>query len=497
MLGAALVSGLALLPLGFILWVTFQTGWETVSALVFRPRVAELLLNTALLIGCALPPTILVAVALAWATERTDLPAARFFAWLAAAPLAVPAFVQSYAWVSVFPKLEGLPAATLLSVLAYYPFLYLPVAAQLRRLDPALEEAGAAVGLSPARVFWRVVLPQLRLSICGGGLLVALHLLAEYGLYVMIRFDTFTTAIVDQFQTSFDGPAANMLAGVLMLLCGLLVAGEARLRRGERYARVGSGAQRRTRRLSLGRFLPLCLLAQAALAGLSLGVPIATLLRWLSFGGWSSWPMGEIGAALGTTLALALAGGCLATLAALPVAWLSLRAPGRLVRAMEAAHYSVGSIPGVVIALTLVAVTVRVALPLYQTLATLLTAYALIFLPRALVAVRPSLAQAPVQLEEAAQALGRTPLQAVFQITLRLAAPGLAASMALAGLGISTELTGTLLLAPNGTDTLATRFWTLTSEIDYVAAAPYALLMILVSLPLTVLLSARAEKAAP
>ena len=45
-------------------------------------------------------------------------------------------------------------------------------------------------------------LPQLRLAICGGSLLIGLHLLAEYGLYVMIRFDTFTTAIVDQFQST-------------------------------------------------------------------------------------------------------------------------------------------------------------------------------------------------------------------------------------------------------------------------------------------------------
>ena len=35
----------------------------------------------------------------------------------------------------------------------------------------------------------------------------------------MIRFDTFTTAIVDQFQSAYNGPAANMLAGVLVACC--------------------------------------------------------------------------------------------------------------------------------------------------------------------------------------------------------------------------------------------------------------------------------------
>ena len=48
-------------------------------------------------------------------------------------------------------------------------------------------------------------------------------------------------------------------------------------------------------------------------------------------------------------------------------------------------HYYVGALPGVIVALALVTITVRVALPLYQTVATLLLAYLLMFLPRALV----------------------------------------------------------------------------------------------------------------
>ena len=63
-------------------------------------------------------------------------------------------------------------------------------------------------------------------------------------------------------------------------------------------------------------------------------------------------------------------------------------------------------------------------------------------------------------------------------------------------LGITTELTATLLLSPLGTRTLSTGFWELTSEIDYVAAAPYAMLMILLSLPLTGILYIQSKKIA-
>ncbi|SEL45586.1 iron(III) transport system permease protein [Xaviernesmea oryzae] len=493
---AGFVALLSLLPLGFVVWVTYDVGWDTVRALVFRDRVGGLLINTALLEATSIPACVALAVSLAWLTERTDLPFARFWSWMAVAPLAVPAFVHSYAWISLVPGMRGLSSATFVSVLAYYPFLYLPVAAALRRLDPAIEDAAASLGLGPWRVFFRAILPQLKLAIGGGALLIALHLLSEYGLYVMIRFDTFATAIVDQFQSAYNSPAANMLGGVLILCCLLLMGGESLWRGSERYARVGAGAARPAQRRRLGTYQVPALLLAAGTALLALGVPCYTLMRWLWLGGLDIWKAGPLGNAFVQTIALALAGGMLSTLAAAPMAWLSVRAPGRLQRALEACHYYVGSLPGVVVALALVSITVRLILPLYQTFATLLVAYVLLFLPRAMVGLRASLAQAPVELERAAMALGRTPGQAVRQVTFRLAAPGAAASVALVALGITNELTATLMLAPNGVETLATRFWSLTSEIDYLAAAPYAVMMVVLSLPLTLALHAQSKRTA-
>ena len=184
---AVLFSLLALLPPGFVIAVGVDTGWETIRALVFRPRVAELLSNTLWLIALTVPLCIALGVGLAWLTERTLLAGRRLWSVLAVAPLAIPAFVQSYAWVSAVPAMHGLSAGVFLSLLAYYPFIYMPVAAVLRRLDPTLEDVAASLGTPPWRIFFRVVLPQLRLAICGGALLVALHLLAEFGLFAMVR----------------------------------------------------------------------------------------------------------------------------------------------------------------------------------------------------------------------------------------------------------------------------------------------------------------------
>jgi iron(III) transport system permease protein len=68
--------------------------------------------------------------------------------------------------------------------------------------------------------------------------------------------------------------------------------------------------------------------------------------------------------------------------------------------------------------------------------------------------------------------------------------------MALVSFGIANELPATQMLAPNGTQTLATAFWSFSGEIDYAAAAPYALIMVLFSLPLTWLLYVQSRRAA-
>lgn len=495
-LAAIFVSVLMLAPLGYVVFSAFETGLVQSAELIFRPRVADLTINTLLLIAFTLPICAVLAVTLAWLTERSDLPLAQLVAWTAIAPLAIPAFVHSYAWISFAPDLEGLPAGVLISVLAYLPFVYMPVAATLRRLDPGVEEQAASLGLAPLAVWLRVVLPQLRVALSGGLLLVGLHLLAEYGLYVMIRFDTFTTAIVDQFQSTYSSAAANMLAGVLVVISFLLLGSEFMLRGDRRYARLGPGAARKRTRVALGAWTPLALALPIMLAALSLGVPMLTLGRWLAAGGDDIWQWSDIGTSLYQTALLAVAGGLLTTLVAIPIAWLSIRAPGRLTHLIESCNYLTSALPGVVIALALVTITVRIAHPLYQTVATILVAYVIMFLPRALVSLRAGLAQAPVELEWAAGSLGRSPLAAFWSVTIRLAAPGAAAGAALCALGIMNELTATQMLAPNGTRTLAMAFWALSGEIDYAGAAPYALLMILFSLPLTLILHNQSKRMA-
>jgi iron(III) transport system permease protein len=232
----------------------------------------------------------------------------------------------------------------------------------------------------------------------------------------------------------------------------------------------------------------------AGLAVLALGVPLASLARWLLRGTSTTFPAGDISGATLTTLGLAVAGGVVATLAALPVAWLAVRHRGPLATAVERSVYPANALPGIVVALALVTISIESFPAIYQTLPLLVLGYCILFLPRAVVSVRATLELAPPVLDDVARSLGCTGAETARRVTLPLVLPGLGASMALVSLAVSTELTATLLLAPTGTSTLATEFWSRASAVEYGAAAPYALLLIALSVPATWLLSRAANR---
>jgi iron(III) transport system permease protein len=485
-----------LLPLGVTVWNAAAAGWDIASTLLWRPLTGFLLFNTLRLIICAGLSTGILGTLLAWAVERTDLRGRGTWAILAVVPLAIPPFITSYAWVSLSPALENFAGALLVVTVAYYPLVYLPVAAALRELDPALEETARSLGLSPAKIFFRVILPQLRPALLGGVLLVSLDVLVEFGAFALLRFRTFTTAIYGAYRAGFSGAEPALLAMVLLLLCIACLTAEFFVRGRARYGRLGRGARRCAQTYPLGRWHAPALAGFAVWAALTIGVPLGMILYWLAQpGDIATAPVaasfGAVAAAAWASVYLGAAGAALTLALALPLGVLAARYDGFLVTALERSAYLAQSIPGIVVALALVSLTVHALRPLYESTALLVAAYAVLFLPLALVSVRTALSQAQPALEEAGKSLGLGRWAVLLRVSLPLAAPGLGAAAALVFISITTELTATLLLAPIGTETLATQIWADTSTLAFAAAAPYAAVMALMSMGASWLLAGR------
>ena len=471
-----------LLPLAFLIWRATEVGWSQLSALLFRRLTLDLLWNTVRLTVAVAVACAGVGLAAAWCIERTDLPGRRVWAVLVVLPVAIPDFVVGFGWVSVAPWIHGFWGAFLVMTLAVYPLVYLPVAAALRGADAAQEEVARSLGLGPVATFRRVTLRQVRPALLGGCMLVALTLLAEYGAFEILRYQTFTTEIFTEFQQGFNTAAACALSLVVVVL-GLFVLGGDALARGRgRLSRSDRNAARALRRHRLGRARPGALVGFGLLVALGLGVPIGTLVYWVLQGGHSTLPAAaSLAAATGYTVLYSALAGVIATAAAVPVAVLAVRRPGRFGMYFERLNYLIQALPGLVVALALVFFTVRYADFLYQRTPLLVACYSVMFFPLALVAVRNSVAQVPVGLEEVARSLGLSRLRVLLRVTLPLVAPGLAAAFSLVFLTAVTELTATLVLIPTGAQTLATQFWAYTTNLSYGAAAPYAAVMVVIA----------------
>ncbi|HEX5567049.1 MAG TPA: ABC transporter permease subunit, partial [Streptomyces sp.] len=274
---ASLAGALALLPLLYLGVRALERGpayaWDAVAT----DRTLELLVRSLGLAAVVVTACLVLGVSLAWLTVRTALPGARMWSVLATLPLAVPSYVAAFAWISAAPGLAGFPGAALALTLACYPYVYLPVTAALRGIDPAQEEAARSLGHGPLHTFRRVTLPQLRPAAAGGGLLVALYVLSDFGAVSIMRYDTFTLAIHTSYKASFDRTPAAALSVVLVVMTVLLVAAESRTRGRAGHARTGGGTARPAPPAPLGALRWPALGWCTAVAAAGVVFPLATL----------------------------------------------------------------------------------------------------------------------------------------------------------------------------------------------------------------------------
>jgi iron(III) transport system permease protein len=366
--------------------------------------------------------------------------------------------------------------------LATLPYVVLPVLAALRQGEAAVEEVARSLGAGPWRIFRTVTLPAIWPAAVAGGLLVMLYTLAEFGTVAIFRVDALTRDIYLSFAAAFDRTAAVVQSLALVALALLLVLAERRVRGSADRWRVGTGSPRPVRPFRLPWWgVAACLAGLAVVAVLSLGVPAAALGIRLVGGMRGGLDLLEVGSAAVATAGVALLGALVAVVLALPVAILAARYPGARARLVEFASFSGHALPGVVVGLSLVFLTLAVIPGLYQTIATLALAYAVLFLPKAIGSARASIAAVPPGLEQVARSQGRSAGAAFRTVTGRIAAPGIAAGGLLVMVTAMKELPATLMLRPTGFETLATEMWSRTAVAAYGAAAPYALALVLVA----------------
>lgn len=495
---AAVVALAALIPVGYLLIRSIGAGSDWFD-IVFRANTAAVFGRTFMLILLVTIISIMVAVPVAWLTVKSNIPLRRVLSVASVLPLVMPSFVMATTVIEMYspkgvlqgwlsglgvnrlPDIYGLGGATFVLVLMTYPYVLLTVRGALRRMDPALEEAARAMGYGPMHTFRAVTLPMLRPAITGGSLLVALYTLSDFGGVALLRYQTFTSTIMIQYQSSIDRTLAAVLSLVLVVIAVLLLLGEGFTRGSGAYHRSTVGAVRTGRRFDLGNWRWAGAAAVSVPVLIGLIIPVGVLVHWLVRGLLNDQQLLPLLIPARNSLYVSLLAAFVTVMAALPVAIFAVRFRSRMSRFFERSVYIGFGLPGVVVALSLVFFGINVARPLYQSIWLLLFAYAVLFLPASVGALRSSLLQVNPRVEEAAQSLGRSQWRVIFSVTVPLVMPGALAGGTMVFLLTMKELPATLILSPIGYRTLSSSIWSAASEAFFAKTAGAALLLVLVA----------------
>lgn len=466
------------IPLFYLIRRAMQSEGTALSLLIWRTKTLEILVTTLSLTIVVVILASTLGIAMAWALHSVRLPAVGLIRALVILPVAIPSYVFTFSWMSLYPALSGFWAAVFILVLSTTPYVSLATLSALRRVDWSQYEVAQTLGLNNWQSFWKVTLPQIRNSVAAGSLLVALYVLSDFGAVSLLGVDTFTRSISNLYRGSFDRSSAAVLALILVLISALLISSENRMRSKSRLIHSSSRIIKSPNLISKEstRFLSLILISLYVLLGLL--IPLSLLVYRSVINQVEINLPDLLSASLSTVLAASL-GALIALLLALPLGILVLQGSW-LARVADKGVLLVHALPGIVMGLALVSFGSE--LPwLYQTLGLLAFSYALLYMAKSVGAVRTSLSRVPQNLVDISATLGQTRGQTIRRVVLPLAAPGVFSGTLLVFLAAMKELPATLMLRPTGFETLATEMWRYTSISKFSEAAPYALFLVLIA----------------
>lgn len=504
-LGALLVAAVFATPLTYLVVRNVASADELWGSLAARSSMEPLARSLGLATAVAGSAAVL-GTALAWVVARTDVPLRRVWATVTPLPLVFPSFVGAFAlqaslapggvvaaWTGVDGfRVEGFLGAWAVLTIFTFPYVLLPVSARLLALPPSYEESARLLGRSSAGVFRTVVLPQLGSSIRAGALLVFLYVISDFGAVQLLRYDTLTRVIYE--NRLLDRTRSLALALLLAVIALLVASGERALARPAPAATVARA--RTPLRVGLGRWRWPVGAGMALVVALSLVGPLVALGYW-AWRGADGAPdaatylgdqLSDLARPAWSTAWVSIVTALVAVVVVLPVAYLAARHRSRVAGPANALVVSGFALPGLVIALAVIALAVSGPEPvfaLYRTFPLLVLAYVVHFGAQSMRSAQVALSAVPTRLDDAARMLGAGRLRRLRTIDLPLMLPGLAAGAGLVLLSTMKELPATLLLSPFGFETLATRMWGATEDGFLAEAGLTSLVLVAVSGVLT------------
>lgn len=480
-IGGVLVL-LTLVPLAVLLVASLRPeglpsspGWtlDHYTEVWGSARHWRLAANTLVFSGCSTLLAIVLATALSWLLERTDLPARNLLRAMILMPMATPPLLLAIGWALVLAPRIGIvavvvapivgpierwfdiysmPGVVFVQTLAYVPTSVLMLSPTIRALDPALEEAALAAGAGRWQILWRVVVPMLRPTILSVATVLLIVGMLAFDVPAVIgipgHVDLMSIEIFRLMTPPSGFPDYGAAAAMNAILFALLIAGLALYRRtirqSARFATI-SGKGYRPAQIKLGRWraaavgfvwlyfllavlLPFIALVWASVIPYFAGFSLGMLRRASMTAYFDLFSSAQLCIAGINTVLIAVTTAAGLVLLSLATAWIVLRSKLRLGWILDVLAMIPLGLPPLMIGVALVflAFTLRFV-PLYGTIWLIAIGHLIVFLPVATRMMQTGLLQIGSELEEAAATAGASMPRTLRRIVLPLLAPTIVA----------------------------------------------------------------------
>jgi len=433
------------------------------------PETYRLVGTTLIFAAGASGLSVVIALALAWITVRTNAPFRGLLELTAVIPNVIPSLLVAISWVllinptngiinefckSIFGfapfNIYGIPGLIFVESLVLSPLAYLIIAAALRGMDPSLEESAKTLGSGEIGVALRITFPLIRPAILAAATLNFVRAAESFDTPAVIalpaRIEVFTTKIFREAIGSF--PANHNLAATygvgLVTITFLFVYLYRRFTAEiERFATV-TGKGFRPHEIDLRAWRYPASFGALAILVLMVIMPFLTLLlvSVMPYYQTLSWPVlqnltlrhyvslfedGRVYGAFRNSLFLAVVGATVCVLFATVISYLTVKTKVVGRGLLESLAFIPWAFPGAALAIGILWAYINFPIPIYATLWILMVAYITRFLPYGLRSVSSTIVQIHKDLEDASAACGAGLGMTMRRILIPLMRPGIVA----------------------------------------------------------------------
>lgn len=487
-----------------------------------RSRYVQALWNALILGACVTALCLVLAVPMAWAVSRTDMPAKGVIKLMTLAAFVTPPYLGAIgwillagpnagwlnqAWMGLTGAGEGIfniysfAGLTFIIALYSFPYLFIFISSALDTVSSEMEDAANVLGCGTLRTMFRITLPLVLPAILGGAIITFLEAIALFGSPALIaipaRFNVVTTQLLQFFSPPVRAEVAAAYAVPLLLITLCLFGLQRRiLRRRGFVSMTGKGGERRI--IELGPWRWVMLGYSGFVLSLSVLLPYAALSQAALAKAWGrGWHLDNLtldnfayllfrhetaGQSVLNSFYYAAAAACIGIVLTLSIAYIVSRRllPGANVLGFLCMAPIV--VPGIVLAVGFYAAYAPPPFALYGTATLLILAFTTRFLPVGYANASAAIRGINPEMEEAVRILGGGRMVAIHRVLAPLMRRGMIGAWLLVFIPASRELSTALFLYGPTTRTMSVMLLDLSEEGNFERLAALGFMLLIATM---------------